>query len=74
MTDISNFRRKKELDQAKAAAIEGLAQIAQIASLAAQELKSGDLTRSPVDLSIEFAEQLKALEEFRDLELLSVKE
>lgn len=67
MTDISDFRRKKELDQAKVSAIEGLSQIASIAQVAAQELKSGDLTRSPIELNIEFAQQLKALEDFRRL-------
>lgn len=64
--DISQARLKRQAKESRAAAAINLRALAESMNLAADELMSGALTRSPADLMLETAERLKALELYRD--------
>lgn len=67
-----DFNAKKNLRESRAAALAGLQQIAGLANQAAQDLSSGELTQTPIELLTAFAEQLKPLEQFREDEQLAL--
>lgn len=67
-----DFNAKKNLRESRAAALAGLQQIASLAHQAAQDLSSGELTQTPMELLMAFAEQIKPLEQFREDEQLAL--